>query len=341
VFGGYPLNSITRTQIDEWVHTLMAAGKQPSTVRHAYFVVRQVLRQAAHDNRIPANPADNVRLPRERSANGGKPGVVDDPAQFLPAEQVAALVDSTPWQYNLLVHIAAWAGLRAGELGGLQIGDVHLGNASGTLHVHQTIIRSASGTVVYDSTKTDASRRRVPLMPQTVDLLHDYLAEHPRRDDPTAPLFPAFRLSRHRPTGVRAANTAPPPTRQAAYKAAADRQLAALAALSVPEHAGRLVLDWAEPLRHMAFYKVVFRPAVVRAGLSPDLRFHSLRHTYVSACVAAGIEPLKISRYVGHSKVTTTLDIYTHLFGDDHADEMSALGSLATPTAPNVVRLRG
>lgn len=208
------------------------------------------------------------------------------------------------------------------------------------MHVQQTIIRSAPGTVVNDSTKTDASRRRVPLMPQTVDLLHDYLAEHPRRDDPAAPLFPAFRLSRHQPTGVRAANTAPPANRKAAYKAAADRQLAALAALSVPEHAARLVLDWAEPLRHMAFYKVVFRPAVVRAGLSPDLRFHSLGHTYVSACVAAGIEPLKISRYVGHSKVTTTLDIYTHLFGDDHADEMSALGSLAAPTAPNVVRLR-
>ena len=100
------------------------------------------------------------------------------------------------------------------------------------------------------------------------------------------------------------------------------------------------MLDWSEPLRHLTFYKVVFRPAGVRAGLSANLRFHSLRHTYVSACVAAGIEPLKISRYVGHSKVTTTLDIYSHLFGDDHSDEMSVLGALATPTAPNVVRLR-
>ena len=30
---------------------------------------------------------------------------------------------------------------------------------------------------------------------------------------------------------------------------------------------------------------------------------------------------------MGHAKVTTTLAIYTHLFDDDHAETMAALGS--------------
>ncbi len=46
---------------------------------------------------------------------------------------------------------------------------------------------------------------------------------------------------------------------------------------------------------------------------------------------------------MGHSKITTTLTIYSHLFGDDHADAMAALGAMATPKAKavNVIRLRG
>jgi integrase len=35
-----------------------------------------------------------------------------------------------------------------------------------------------------------------------------------------------------------------------------------------------------------------------RAGLSAAVKFHSLRHTYASLCVAAGIPPLEISPLV-------------------------------------------
>jgi len=112
-FGGYPINKITRTQISEWVSAMAAAGSKPSTVRHAFFIVRMVLAQGVVDGRLATNPADYVRLPSERSAVGGTPGVVDDPAQFLTAAQVAALVAATPWPYTVTVHLAAWAGLRA------------------------------------------------------------------------------------------------------------------------------------------------------------------------------------------------------------------------------------
>lgn len=47
---------------------------------------------------------------------------------------------------------------------------------------------------------------------------------------------------------------------------------------------------------------------------------------------------------MGHAKVTITLSIYAHLFEDDHADAMAALGPLGKlPPWPadNVVRLRG
>jgi hypothetical protein len=45
---------------------------------------------------------------------------------------------------------------------------------------------------------------------------------------------------------------------------------------------------------------------------------------------------------MGHSKPTTTLGIYTHLFADDDfAGSMAALGAMGTTYGGNVIRLRG
>ncbi|WP_246007890.1 tyrosine-type recombinase/integrase [Gordonia oryzae] len=190
----------------------------------------------------------------------------------------------------------------------------------------------------YDTPKTRGSRRTVPLTSETAQVLREYLARHPRRDEPTAPLFPAMRLIAEKPTGVK--NTA--------VGTPNERQATALASLTVEEAEARLELDWASPVRHQNFYKAVFRPAALRANiegqggaLPPALKFHALLHTYASLCVAAGIPPLEIARFMGHAKVVTTLSVYAHLFENDHADAMSALAAMSAPTTENVVRLRG
>jgi integrase len=361
VFGSYPLNKITRQYIQSWVQRMVDAGKKPSTVRHAYFTVRMVLAQAVADNKIAASPADHVKIPGEHSASGGKPGVVDDPAQFLSAAQVSALVAATPWPYNVLVHVAAWAGLRAAELGGLQVSDVNIPPKqlnpnvppkTGTLQVTRSA-RAIGAKMKYFPTKTKGSNRKVPLTPTTTELLRDYLADHPRADEPTAPLFPGMTLAPAKPTGVRATTTDGEPEDQ---KSAARRQADALAELTAVEAGKRLVLDWMEPLRHPTFYKAVFRPAVLRANraatsagdtsaaLPPDLRFHALRHTYASLCAAVGLPVREVAKFMGHANTTTTEHIYTHLFNtDDHTDAMAALDALDRLTAvpANVIALRG
>jgi integrase len=178
-------------------------------------------------------------------------------------------------------------------------------------------------------------------------LLHDYLGEHPRADEPTAPLFPAMTLTVSKPTGVCALDRDGKPASRD-RRAVVVRQATALAELSVAEAEDRLVHDWGEPLRHGGWYKAVYRPAVLRANrlnptakLSPRLKFHSLRHTYASLCVAAGIPALDISRFMGHAKPTTTLGIYAHLFEDDHAVAMAALGAMSrSVSGSNVVQLK-
>lgn len=164
------------------------------------------------------------------------------------------------------MNVAAWAGLRAAKLAGMQVGDVDLPVRSlnpnarpkpGTLRVERTVT-TIDGQLVYDTPKTRGSRRRVPLTPATVDLLRNYLARHPRHDEPTAPLFPAGTLVAQKPTGLKAVD--------ATGKRIVPKAEDALAALTVDEAQARLTLDWHALLRHLTLYKAVYRLAVLRAN---------------------------------------------------------------------------
>ncbi len=67
------------------------------------------------------------------------------------------------------------------------------------------------------------------------------------------------------------------------------------------------------PLRHNNFYRRQFKPAVVKAGLPPTVRFHDLRHTFASFLIAEGAHPRAIMERMGHSSVQVTLGTYGHV----------------------------
>ncbi|MFC1586923.1 tyrosine-type recombinase/integrase [Planctomycetota bacterium] len=51
---------------------------------------------------------------------------------------------------------------------------------------------------------------------------------------------------------------------------------------------------------------------IKKAGL-PKIRFHDLRHTYLTNLARAGVSPAKIQQWAGHSDYNVTANIYTHL----------------------------
>jgi integrase len=67
------------------------------------------------------------------------------------------------------------------------------------------------------------------------------------------------------------------------------------------------------PIRRSNFRQRVWKPAVKKSGLDPNLRFHDLRHTCASLLIEQGAHPKEIQARLGHSTITTTLDRYGHL----------------------------
>jgi integrase len=111
--GDRPIGSVQPSDLEAWVADLMAEGKAPATVQKAWQLVSGVFRLAVRDRLIALSPARDVRLPKiERK----------EPVAFT-VDEVMRLADAIDPRYRALVLVGAFAGLRIGELAGLQLGD--------------------------------------------------------------------------------------------------------------------------------------------------------------------------------------------------------------------------
>jgi integrase len=72
-----------------------------------------------------------------------------------------------------------------------------------------------------------------------------------------------------------------------------------------------------------------FVPLLERVGL-PSLRFHDLRHTAATLLLLQGIHPKIVSEMLGHSTVSMTLDIYSHVLPDMQREATAAFDHLLT-----------
>lgn len=63
-----------------------------------------------------------------------------------------------------------------------------------------------------------------------------------------------------------------------------------------------------------------------KARKLPRVAFHALRHTHASTLIWAGVDILTVSRRLGHSSASMTLDIYGHLIEGADAAAAEAIG---------------
>ena len=80
----------------------------------------------------------------------------------------------------------------------------------------------------------------------------------------------------------------------------------------------------------------VFLPARKQAGISDRFRIHDLRHTAAALMIQAGYPPKMLQEILGHASITTTLDLYGHLYPGDmdkYADRLDDAAADATGKA--------
>ena len=62
------------------------------------------------------------------------------------------------------------------------------------------------------------------------------------------------------------------------------------------------------------------------AGL-PDIRFHDLRHIAATLLLSEGVHPKVVQELLGHSNISMTMDVYSHVMPGMQQDAISRLNS--------------
>lgn len=354
--GGSAIAAISGTRCEQLLAALVRQastqgdGKPltPGTVKHAWDVTRRVFKYAVQHKAIPANPCDAVDFAASR-ATGDHTSFEHQP---LTAEQVgalsAAIAGNPPAQasgplphapalpaypvYALMVEFMAYTGLRAAEVAGLEVRDLKfIPGPRCSVKVQRTKDRDG-GEWVIGNPKSKKSRRTVPLPGWLAERMAAYLAEHPRANEPTAPLWP----SRKNGGG---------------YRATGQRY-------AVP-------LDWSQPLAMGTFYDTILKPALEAIGLPASrpaykakdgtlvpavrgVRLHDLRHTFAVLQLSAGVHFMQVSKWLGHSTYILTLDVYGDYIPEQDGGALNTLPEPPAPAKPapaavvgNVVNLFG
>jgi integrase len=181
-FGKVAVGRIDHGVVQRYIDRLAAATDEdgklrmaPGTVRNVYAVLRTALSRAVRLGWIKVNPCTDVDLPRARR----------EEMLFLTADEVRAVAEAIDPQYRVLIYTAAYTGLRAGELAGLQRQDVDL--LRGVVHV-QRALKDVNGRLELGPTKTHADRT-VSLPTFLRKMLRDHLAQPTSDGGPEAYVF--------------------------------------------------------------------------------------------------------------------------------------------------------
>jgi integrase len=279
-YGSTPLGRLTRADFKEWFASLAAERKPngkpryaPGTLRKVQVVLSSILSEGIELGLLRENPAARMRLASPLRTE----------MTILTAEEIKALAEAIPRTSDrLAIYVAAYCGLRAGELWALQRRDIDL--LHNRLHVRRAL-KDIRGHLEFGDTKTTGSRRTVSLPAFLQAMLTEHMESMPASPDALLFVSPGGGGSRQAGDG------------------GAIRHGLFVRRVFKPAIVGDEENEDEKKRR---------KPAL--PAEKHNLRFHDLRHTCASLLIAAGAHPKLIQARLGHSSITTTLDRYGHLF---------------------------
>lgn len=169
-FGERELSSITTGQVRAWRTVCLTRTGEPTVVK-AYQILRAILNTAVDDELIGRNPC--------RIKGADRYDVPERPV--LTVAEVYAVADAIAPRYRPLVLLAAFTGLRFGEMASLRRRDVDTEHAA--LMVRRSQAEMQTGALFDKAPKSDAGVRPVAFPSELLPEVKRH-----RRPEPTRPL---------------------------------------------------------------------------------------------------------------------------------------------------------
>lgn len=302
VIGSKRISTLKKSDIKKYYNYLVdERNLKPSTIDNIHTVLHQVLQIAVDDDFIRNNPSDNVlrELKKAHCFQSEKRRALTKPEQELFLNFLKTHPVYEHWYPVFAVMIGT--GLRVGEVTGLRWCDIDM--ESGMIDVNHTLVYydhraegSKSGCYFnVNTTKTPASMRQVPML--------GFVRE-------------AFEQEKQK-----------------------QEDLGLHCEVTIDGYTDFIFINRFGQAQHQATLNKAIRRIIRDCNdeqflhsdepdvLLPHFSCHSLRHTFTTRMCEAGVNIKVIQDALGHSDISTTLNIYADVTKEMKAEEFKGLDS--------------
>ncbi|MDR1516443.1 MAG: site-specific integrase, partial [Synergistaceae bacterium] len=138
-----------------------------TTINKHHRLINTILETAVQWQIISSNPGDHVKAP---ASERKPPRYLDE----IEAARLLQLLENEPIQYRTMIYLLLYAGLRRGELLGLEWSDIDIERR--TIQVRQSSQYLPGRGVFVDKPKTDTSVRNIRISDDAAETLRKYRA---------------------------------------------------------------------------------------------------------------------------------------------------------------------
>ncbi len=237
-------------------------------------IISQVFIEAIDNRVVEHNPAQNIKIPKAATKTERHP-ILDEQIKWI---------EETEHPAQTAAMIMLYAGLRRGEVVALTWNEININK--GTISVRKSVEYQGNKPVVKDGAKTKSGVRNITIP----DVLSDYLKKQPK-------------------TGVYVIGS------NGIMTAGAWRRMWESYMVTLDAKYGKRMFEKERKCRKglpLDYPVSKFDPhkgPIVIKTFTP----HQLRHTYATMLYDAGVDVLTAQYLLGHSDLSTTMKIYTHL----------------------------
>lgn len=285
--GSIKLQDVKQLHCQKILNNMFSSGRYSNgTMELTQITLHALFKGAVENDYLQKNPAENLKL-KHRDNDSEERRVLTREEQRIFKEY------SKNTLYNNAYCLVLETGLRAGEIGGLQWDDIDFDNK--VIYVQRTILQDAQkGGFYFGEPKTNKSKRKIPLTNEAVSILNNQ------------------RLIQNK----------------------------------LKKRSKNWNNDWdglvfttinGNPVGSSTFRSMMIR-IVKNINLDRQCNaenevyeefqhcyMHSLRHTFATRCIENGVQPKTLQKILGHSTLSTTMDLYVHVTDEQIFSEMSKM----------------
>lgn len=294
--GNRYLTQIKPVDIQKLINDYQEKGFAVKTIYSIYGVIFDLFETAYINDRIPKNPAKNIKLPKQ--------------------EKVERRVLSTSEQTTFLAHLKneKWlpheplfvtmlgTGMRVGEVLGLTWDCVDFDRKEIKLDkalVYGKSVSDGKYRFTFQTPKTTSSKRIIPMLKEVENALHRQSVAQNRLRQMIGERWQPLEGFEN----LVFANMSGRPYRETHIR---DFLVTIIKEINDKE---------------MSLAIIEKREPILMEHFSP----HSLRHSFATRAFECGLPPKTVQAILGHSSVAMTMDLYTHTTEDKKREDMEKL----------------